>query len=90
MPHKPPSLASLNRLPRASAAARGYGRNWRKLRRLVAAERPAVCARCGHAGVSRAMHLDHIKAKTKGGTDDPDNLQWLCHACHNRKTKQEG
>jgi 5-methylcytosine-specific restriction protein A len=89
MPHKLPSLAQLNRRPRASAAARGYGRTWRKLRRLVAAERPAVCARCGHAGVSREMHLDHIRPRAKGGTDDIDNLQWLCQRCHSSKTVRE-
>jgi 5-methylcytosine-specific restriction protein A len=62
---------------------------WRKLRRLVAAERPAICVRCGRADVSRRMHLDHIRPLAAGGSNDPDNLQWLCQPCHNRKTKEE-
>ena len=29
--------------------------------------------------------MDHIKPKTKGGTDKPNNLQWLCHRCNKLK-----
>jgi 5-methylcytosine-specific restriction protein A len=89
MPHKPPSLSQLTRRPRPSAAARGYGHVWRKLRRLVASECPAVCVRCGYAGPSREMHLDHIRARSKGGSNDTDNLQWLCRWCHTDKTNRE-
>ncbi|WP_442869375.1 HNH endonuclease [Bradyrhizobium sp. CCBAU 11430] len=37
------------------------------------------------------FHLDHIKARKGGGTDEPSNLRWLCRPCHSRKTaKVEG
>lgn len=30
-------------------------------------------------------HLDHIMPVCKGGTNDPENLQWLCQTCNNMK-----
>ena len=89
MPRKPPTLGKLSPKRRHSAAARGYGSKWRKLRRLVAADRPAVCMVCGRAEISRAMHLDHVIPLAQGGTNDPDNLQWLCAGCHSRKTVEQ-
>jgi 5-methylcytosine-specific restriction protein A len=71
---------------RGSAAARGYGRRWQKLRLMVLAERP-VCE--AHGCGQLATDVDHIIAKAKGGTDDRDNLRSLCHSCHSRKTGRE-
>lgn len=69
---------------RPSAAARGYGTDWRKLRAtLMPPGTPCRC--CGKP----ASHLDHIKPKASGGTDDPSNLQPLCATCHSRKTDRE-
>jgi 5-methylcytosine-specific restriction endonuclease McrA len=86
MPYKPPSLAHLQARPRVKTVTRGYGACWRKLRKMIAAERPAICVRCGHAGASATMHLDHVVPLARGGTNDPDNLQWLCGSCHSKKT----
>jgi 5-methylcytosine-specific restriction protein A len=36
-----------------------------------------------------ATQVDHIKPKAKGGTDDDDNLQSICHDCHTEKTRIE-
>lgn len=33
-----------------------------------------------------ATDVDHIVPRAQGGTDAPENLQPLCHACHSRKT----
>lgn len=45
------------------------------------------CAYC-RKKLLGAGHLDHIKAISKGGTNWPNNLQWLCATCniskHNR------
>jgi 5-methylcytosine-specific restriction endonuclease McrA len=30
--------------------------------------------------------VDHIVPKEQGGTDDEENLQGACHACHSWKT----
>lgn len=45
---------------------------------------------CQAPGCSQlATDVDHIIARRKGGTDDLQNLQSLCHACHSRKTARE-
>lgn len=71
---------------RGSAAARGYGRRWQKLRLLVLHEQP-LCETPGCGQM--ATDVDHIIAKAKGGTDERGNLRALCHACHSRKTAAE-
>lgn len=66
---------------RPSAARRGYGTDWRRLRATI----PAANCGCGarwHPG----FHLDHIIARAKGGSDAPGNLRWTCRPCHSAKT----
>jgi 5-methylcytosine-specific restriction endonuclease McrA len=67
---------------RPNASARGYGSRWRALR---ASTPPAPCADCGRPW-AKSYHLDHVRARSTGGTDDPANLQWRCGRCHSRKT----
>lgn len=71
---------------RGSAAARGYGHRWRKLR-LIKLRMDPMCQAEGCGQV--ATDVDHIMPKRVGGSDDMDNLQSLCHACHSRKTVSE-
>jgi 5-methylcytosine-specific restriction protein A len=88
---KPPRFRPLGQKTKAqreaarpSAAARGYGTDWAKLR----AEQPRTPCRgdgCGKPWKS-GFHLDHKLARAKGGTDHPSNLQWMCHRCHSIKT----
>ncbi len=77
---------------RGSAAARGYDATWRKLRLMMLAQHPLCADPWGvHGGAPPlATDVDHVVAKRHGGTDDPANLQCLCHACHSRKTAGEG
>jgi 5-methylcytosine-specific restriction protein A len=89
MPTRPPRLGTPRPKPRRKTAERGYGARWRKLRTLLAAERPAICVHCSRTDVSARMHLDHIVPLSKGGTNDTTNLQWLCAACHSAKTATE-
>lgn len=67
---------------RPSAAARGYGTDWRKLR-VVILRRDPVCRLCKQ---SPSRHVDHIISREGGGSDRPSNLQGTCARCHSRKT----
>jgi len=69
---------------RGSAAARGYGARWRRLRAAFLATHP-ICAVCG----APASDVHHIIPRAAGGTDDWWNLQALCHACHSAKTHSQ-
>jgi 5-methylcytosine-specific restriction protein A len=71
---------------RGSSAQRGYGARWQRLREIILSRDNYICAECGRM----ATDVDHILPKSKGGTDDPDNLQSLCHEYHSRKTATEG
>ena len=75
---------------RGSAAKRGYGARWQRLRKIALARDGEICVKClANGRVSRATHVDHIKAKATGGTDDLSNLQSLCAECHAEKTATE-
>lgn len=41
------------------------------------------CLECGCE--SRALHVDHIVPRAKGGGNSPENLQTLCDKCNLRK-----
>ena len=74
-----------------STTERGYGHAWRKLRESILKRDSYLCVKCRSEGrLIEATDVDHIKAKARGGTDDPDNLQALCAPCHKSKTANEG
>ncbi len=43
------------------------------------------CNGCKHPLPFRNMTIDHIRPKSKNGTDEPHNLQLLCGACNSTK-----
>jgi hypothetical protein len=45
------------------------------------------CAYCGREGVP--LELDHIQAKSRGGTDRVANLTLACHQCNQAKGNQD-
>ena len=45
------------------------------------------CAACGKGGV--ALQIDHIVAITRGGTNDPHNIQLLCGPCNKSKGNRD-
>ena len=79
---------------RGSAAARGYGARWRRLRLMYLAAHPLCADPDGiHAEDSvlvSSNEVHHIVSKRKGGTDAMSNLQALCKPCHSRATSREG
>ncbi|MDQ0158972.1 HNH endonuclease [Alkalibacillus salilacus] len=61
--------------------------SWRKLRQAYMASQHGLCERCGYPG--DVVH--HIEPITADNVNDPfvtfgwDNLELLCHACHNQE-----
>lgn len=75
---------------RGTAAERGYGSLWGKIRKVAIARDSGLCQPCIRSGkVTQAKEVDHITPKCQGGTDDLDNLQAICVPCHKEKTARE-
>jgi ATP adenylyltransferase len=47
------------------------------------------CELCGVAADVRALEVDHIVPRVRGGKDDPDNLQALCYSCNSMKRDRD-
>lgn len=63
-------------------------REWRVLMATLKRQRGGWCERCGS---KHRIAGDHIVERKDGGADlDPSNIELLCQACHNAKTKRSG
>ena len=71
-------------LERGSAAQRGYGADWRKVRATILARDSHSCFWCGGPATS----VDHVVPKARGGSDDPDNLVASCGRCNSARGGQ--
>jgi 5-methylcytosine-specific restriction enzyme A len=75
-----------------SRRERGYGPEWDRLRKRIL-ERDSYLCQCKHCKAegrtTLAHEVDHIVPKSKGGTDDPRNLQSINRDCHKRKTLED-
>ena len=47
------------------------------------------CELCGVSADVRALEADHIVPRSRGGADDPDNLQALCYRCNASKCDRD-
>ncbi len=76
---------------RPSPAKQGYGRRWRKARRLYLREHP-LCVQCEAEGtIMAATVVDHV-VPHRGDYNlfwDESNWQAMCKPCHDRKTGRE-
>jgi 5-methylcytosine-specific restriction endonuclease McrA len=62
-----------------------YPRQLWTLRRRVVLYLEPQCRQCS----AKAWEVDHITPRCEGGTDAWDNLQPLCCACHDAKTRTD-
>jgi 5-methylcytosine-specific restriction protein A len=81
-----------------SRQARGYGKEWERVRRVVLARDCGICQPCLKQGkVHAGTEVDHIVSKAKAaamGWDDArvndlTNLQAINTDCHKVKTQDE-
>jgi diadenosine tetraphosphate (Ap4A) HIT family hydrolase len=47
------------------------------------------CELCGVSAAVKALEVDHIVPRNKGGTDDQSNLQALCYSCNAMKRDRD-
>ena len=59
--------------------------NCRQNRETLYGQQGGDCAGCGEHFHARHLVVDHIVAKSKGGTDHLENLQLLCNHCNSVK-----
>lgn len=60
-------------------------RQYRSYKHTLFGLQEGKCNGCEVLFPFRNMTIDHIIPRSKGGTDDPDNLQLLCGACNSTK-----
>lgn len=75
---------------KGSGASRGYGYAWGRLKEKILRRDGYLCQISLEKGrVVAATEVDHIVPKSKGGTDDPENLRAVSKHEHDLKTKRE-
>jgi len=47
------------------------------------------CLLCGVSAKDSVLHVDHVVPRSKGGSNDMDNLQTLCWQCNNGKGNRD-
>jgi len=52
-------------------------------------KRDRVCQACGCTREERRLEVDHITPRSKGGSNDPENLQLLCERCNRGKSNRD-
>lgn len=57
--------------------------DWVKLREVVLSRDGEVCAYCGADG--GPFDIDHVRPRSRGGTNAPNNLVVACQACNRSK-----
>jgi ATP adenylyltransferase len=54
--------------------------------RYMILKRDKICQLCGNTKDDAPLEVDHIVPRSKGGTNDPKNLQTLCRPCNQGKS----
>jgi 5-methylcytosine-specific restriction endonuclease McrA len=56
-----------------------------KQAKLAELPRPLFCTKCGK---ERKLDPHHIKLRSRGRDDSPENIEWLCRSCHIKEGSQ--
>ena len=79
-----PPMNSNQRLSDKSGGA------WAKIRARILRRDCGLCQPCKRQGrLTLAVQVDHIVPVSKGGGDEDVNLQSICLACHDDKTRAD-
>jgi 5-methylcytosine-specific restriction protein A len=80
----------LNQVATNTNTQRLTGSKWIGIKKRYEREHPRLCAECERKGmVGNGDELDHIIPLWAGGTNNENNLQWLCIEHHKEKTSKE-
>jgi ATP adenylyltransferase len=52
-------------------------------------KRDRVCQLCGAGPKDAVLEVDHVVPRSKGGSNEPDNLQVLCSRCNRGKSNRD-
>ena len=64
------------------------GHAWAKIRVRILCRDHGLCQPCKREGrLTLAEQVDHIVPVSKGGGDEDENLQSICIACHETKSR---
>jgi 5-methylcytosine-specific restriction enzyme A len=74
-------------LKRGTAAERGYGSDWRKIRRVYLQRHP-YC-QDAEGCINPATDVHHLHGLGPKGDNSDASLQALCHSHHSKITSQE-
>lgn len=85
-----PAMLKVKQPAPVQATKRIAGNSLYALMKRFERDNPRVCAQCKREGrVSYGAELDHITPLHLGGSNAPENMQWLCMPCHKVKSEAE-
>ena len=61
---------------------RDKAKTFRIIKERIISQRGPKCEECGYNRYIEALHLHHIIERSKGGSDEENNLKLLCPTCH--------
>lgn len=64
------------------AQGRWGGRRVTATRRAIYARDAGICHHCGRTTTFPEGHVDHVQARSEGGSDATSNLVWACVRCN--------
>lgn len=69
---------------------------WKTIRKVLLEKNNFTCSKCGFVGQEHGEHykrtamvVHHLKSRSSGGGEHPDNLEVLCNKCHARLSRNQ-